>query len=178
MTKNNIVPPQRPLQSLAETRAIIAAHQLSEDLVLVGVRGYYRDSMGATGKNDRNIYDDAVFVVSPHVFAAFNANTDPSLYRQGTAVLQTGVYRLVKHRHRGRYPALQIVKDVILRDGSNAAVTGRHGINFHYGAKRGTASAGCQTVPRPQWSAFISLVYNEMRRSGQQEIPYILIERK
>lgn len=177
MTKN-IIPPERPLQSLAETRAIIAAHQVTENLVLVGVRGYYRDSMGAAGKNDRNIYDDAVFVVSPHVFAAFNANTDPSAYRKGTAVLQTGVYRLVKHRHRGRYPALQIIKDVILRDGSNAVETGRHGINFHYGAKRGTASAGCQTVPRPQWSAFISLVYNEMRRNRQQQIPYILIERK
>ena len=47
-------------------------------VILVGVRGYYRDSMGEAGKNDRGIYDDAIFVIAPDFFGSWNANTDPS----------------------------------------------------------------------------------------------------
>ena len=45
-------------------------------LVVAGVRGYYKNAMGAPGVNDRGIYDDAIFVYTPSVMAAFNGNAD------------------------------------------------------------------------------------------------------
>ena len=43
--------------------------------------------MGAVGRNDRNIYDDGFIVVSKYVYATFNGNTDPSVYRDEVATL-------------------------------------------------------------------------------------------
>lgn len=45
----------------------------------VGVRGYYRDTMGKPGVNDVGIYDDAIFFLpAKQGMAAFRANVDPS----------------------------------------------------------------------------------------------------
>lgn len=172
----SIVPNSRPRRALADIKKIIAGKVVTADVVLVGVRGYYRDSMGKVGANDRGIYDDAIFVVSPEAFVGFNANCDPSVYKKGIATLKPGVYECVKWKHKGKYDALQIVRDVLARDGQSGEDVGRHGINLHFGSETATWSEGCQTLPKSQFGAFIKLVYSEMNRHGQTTIPYILAE--
>jgi hypothetical protein len=84
--------------------AAIKRPELDPDLwltraVILGRRGYYRDTMGEKGKNDRAIYDDAIALFSPSAYVTFNANTDPSQFRAGIASLEEGVwlYRLGLH---------------------------------------------------------------------------------
>lgn len=176
-----IIPPSRPRETREEVEKIIAASGVVSDVVIVGVRGYYRNSMGKPGANDRGIYDDAIFVVSPEAFAAFNANCDPSIFKKDIATLKPGVYQCVKWKHHGKVvvcDALQIVRDVLTRDGETGEFVGRHGINFHYGSDGATWSEGCQTVPKSQFQAFITLVYSEMNRHAMATIPYILVENK
>lgn len=146
--------------------------------VIVGIRGYYRDSMGKIGVNDRGIYDDAIFVVGEKQFFAFQANVDPSIFRRGIATLSVGVYEVVKWIHRGKYASLQIVNDRLHRDGSNELDAGRHGINFHYGSESETWSEGCQTLPRSTYWSFLNLVYGEMQKAKADSIHYVLIENK
>lgn len=172
------------LQKAGYTRKL-ARHPL----LLIGIRGYYRDSMGAVGRNDRGIYDDALFVCSPNAMVAFNGNTDPSSYRKATAskrgmaTLVPGLY--LAHKiglHKG-YRALsqQMGEVTVARDGEPALDTGYHGINIHRGAPKSTSSEGCQTIPPAQWPAFIGLVESEARRLFGAEwprtvIPYALLE--
>lgn len=87
-------------------------------VLLLGVRGYFRNSLGRLGVNDFGVYDDALFVVindlkrgELRVVGRFNANCDPSQtgYEPGTsqpyAQLMPGVWPLRPGRHhddRGR----------------------------------------------------------------------------
>lgn len=153
-----------------------------EGLVIVGIRGYYRDTMGKAGENDRGIYDDAVVVISPTAYATFNGNTDPSITRRGVAVLNLGVwwYKIGIHGlskpAARRYKALvQAGKVTVTRDGKGED-TGMFGINIHRGARSSTSSLGCQTILPDQWPSFIGLVEGEMARHGAKTIPYILID--
>ncbi len=126
------------------------------DFYVLGVRGYYRDSMGKVGVQERGIYDDAIFVVGPDVFAAFNANTDPSFFRKGVASLMPGwyPYRPGKHgisRPGGGYPAFRPATRgealPVYRDGEDG-ISKRPGIaiNIHRGGINTTSSEGCQTI--------------------------------
>ncbi len=155
-----------------------------ERTVLVGIRGYYRDSMGEKGKNDRGIYDDAIILVTPYVFEAFNANTDPSIYRHGIASLAPGLhyYRKGKHgisRPGGGYPALRPATPgeqlPVMRDGIKDPRPGV-AINIHRGSLRSTSSEGCQTIYPDQWAWFLEMTYGEMDRFRQKKIPYILAD--
>src|SRR5574338_1073234 len=98
-----IVPPSRPQLAKADALGTLAAFGATAPLNLLGVRGYYRDTMGATGANDRGLYDDAIFVVSPTAFLAVNANTDPSAdpsqARVGLATLEPGMWRFRQGLH-------------------------------------------------------------------------------
>lgn len=80
-------PGARPRASRSAVVAAVKArhpsYAFAGRLSVVGVRGYYRDTLGAVGRNDRAMYDDALFIVADEAFAAFNANTDPSGYRNG-----------------------------------------------------------------------------------------------
>jgi len=152
-------------------------------LYIVGVRGYYLDSMGVKGKNDRAIYDDALFVVSPNVFRSFNGNTDPSAqFKKGLAMLKPGVWYAHKiGLHKG-YQALsqQMDKVTVIRDGVGED-TGFFGINIHRGGVNTTSSEGCQTIPPAQWKEFIDLVVAEAKRIyganwNKERIPYVLID--
>jgi lysozyme len=178
-----MLPPSRPQQAKSKTQALLTKARVDDAVALVGIRGYYRDSMGEVGKNDRGIYDDAIFLVSPNAYATFNANTDPSVKRQGIAVLKPGVHRYRKGKHGlskpgGGYPALRPANPAealpVTRDGEGDSMG--IAINIHKGGFRTTSSEGCQTIYPSQWESFISLVYSEMDRAGQKTIPYLLVE--
>lgn len=172
---------RKPKQTKEETLGKVAQAQAglslaSEKVFLVGQRGYYRDTYGKPGVNDRGYYDDAIFIVAENFFEGFQANTDPSLFRRGIASLVPGVYEVVKWKHRGRYDALQIVKDTVTRDGESGTDTGRHGINFHYGSESQTWSEGCQTLPRSSYTKFIRAVYSLMNHYAKRSVKYVLLD--
>lgn len=165
-----------PKMTREEVETIVKNSGVNSQVVIVGIRGYYRDSMGKVGANDRGIYDDALFVLSPKRFEAFQANVDPSVFRQGIATLKVGVYKVVKWIHRGKYAALQIINDTVTRDGKSGEFTGRHGINFHYGAEDETWSEGCQTLPKSIYWKFLNLVYGELDKYDLDSFQYVLID--
>lgn len=149
-----------------------------------GIRGYYEDTMGEPGKNDRGIFDDAIFIVGKEEFHAFNGNTDPSVYKLAIASLKPGVWPVYKFdMHKGQYLALcQRGGNVtVVRDGKGED-TGMFGINQHRGGHWGTSSLGCQTVPFDQWKEFIDTAtavarkyYGKSYRS-KSDYPYVLLE--
>lgn len=157
----NIIPPSLPKLTRKELmKAIKTAHPdfSMPDLFFVGIRGYYLNTMGETGKNDRMLYDDAIFIVTKDELIPFNGNTDPSAFKTGVAVLQPGVWKSYQFGyHRGQYLAFKQTGGpvTLLRDGKGED-TGYFGINIHKGGETVTGSLGCQTIPRSQWDGFIS----------------------
>lgn len=178
-----MIPSSTPKQSREKTIAMVKKARISDSVVLIGIRGYYLDNMGEKGKNDRNIYDDAIILLSPSCYAAFNANTDPSLFKKGVASLMPGVHLYKKGNHgiskpSGGYPALRPATKneelPVTRDGEGKSVG--IAINIHKGGYKTTSSLGCQTIYPTQWDGFINLVYSEMARYNQKTIPYLLVE--
>jgi lysozyme len=181
-----IKPLSRPQRSRGAVEQLIRAAGVGQKhkVVLVGVRGYYLDTMGVRGKNDRRIYDDAIFLLSPTAFVAFNANVDPGAFAKGIANLKAGVwlYKLGIHGlskpKNQRYEALvQAAKVTVHRD-QVGDDTGFFGINIHRGRVSKVSSLGCQTIVPEQWSEFIGLVKSELRLHGQEVVPYVLVEQK
>lgn len=178
-----MTPTSTPKASLSRIAVVIAKAKLTDQVVLVGVRGYYKDTMGKPGVNDRGIYDDALFIVSPTNFSSYNANTDPSAHRPGIASLVPGVHRYRRGNHGisrpgGGYPAfrpatkneeLPVVRDGVINPRPGVA------INIHRGSRKSTSSEGCQTLPPDQWDAFYATLSGEMKRHGVTTFPYILI---
>lgn len=162
-------------------------------LIVVGIRGYYKDSMGVPGVNDRGIYDDAIFLYSSQGMVAYNGNTDPSKERKGSgtgaikgmAVLKPGAwFAHVFGLHQGKYLALVQTGGpvTVIRDGDPPYQdSGYFGINIHKGGVGTTGSEGCQTIYPDQWTSFISLAMDQAKRFfgstwKQHVIPYILLE--
>lgn len=173
------LPPARPRLSREKVEAMAREAGVTASVYLVGVRGYYHDDHA---QNDRGIYDDAMFLVSPQNFVSFNANVDPSVARKGIAKLKAGVwlYQLGIHGlsrpKKQQYRALvQAAVVTVIRDGQGPD-TGMFGINIHRGGIGTTSSLGCQTIPPAQWDAFIALVQREMHFYGQNKITYLLTE--
>ncbi len=139
-----------PQISITEVKQILLRHGVSLDekkVVILGIRGYYKNSMGRVGENDRNIYDDCLCVIGVDgTFQTFQANTDPAVYKLGIATLQVGIDE------------------------------GRHGINFHFGGEKSTWSEGCQTVPKSSWLKFKKTIYALMEKFGQTKGTYLLIQ--
>ena len=167
-----------------EVEALIRSLRVPDAVKLVGIRGYYKDTMGKPGENDRGIYDDAIFLITPVLFFAFNANTDPSVFRTGIAKLVPGIHYFKKGKHGlskpgggydalrpdTPYEALPVTRDGVVGEKLGVA------INIHKGSYNSTSSEGCQTIHPDQWMQFKNEVYHAMDREGQKRIPYILIE--
>ncbi len=178
-----MLPPSTPKANLDRVTKAIKAAKLTDPVVLVGVRGYYRDTMGKAGENDRGLYDDALFIVSPAHFSAWNANTDPSVHRPGIASLIPGIHRYRRGNHGisrpgGGYPAFRPATPdeqlPVTRDGMANPRPGI-AINIHRGGRTTTSSEGCQTVPPLQWDAFYAALSGEMKRHKVTTFPYLLL---
>jgi len=189
-------PASRPAltqEQLAELLEPFAIDRSVHPLVVVGIRGHYKDELGAPGVNDRGIYDDALFIDAPGSYAAFNGNTDPSKVRvgvgtgaeKGMASLNAGIWYV--HRfdlHNDNYLALcqRLGQVTVTRDGTPPYPdTGMFGINIHRGGFNTTSSLGCQTIHPDQWPAFIELATDLAKRFHGARwkdvvIPYALIE--
>ncbi len=139
-------------------------------LSIVGIRGFF-PVMGASGQNDRTVYDDAIILRVPslNIFSAFNGNTDPSrIYKdsgkseqtKGMAILKTGLWPVYRFdRHNGNQPHEAICQRAgavtVIRDGDPPGPdTGNFGINIHRGGFAKASSLGCQTIPPEQWDEF------------------------
>jgi len=185
--------PRLSSSALRQRLAVYSLDRETHPLVVIGIRGYYLNTLGQSGKNDRNIYDDAIFIDSPSVTASFNANTDPSAYRKGKGVgaakgmasLKPGLWMAHKFGlHKGKYLALvqRLGEVTVVRDGDpDYEDTGFFGINIHKGGFNGTNSEGCQTIYPSQWESFITLAQDQARRYfGDQwnkvVIPYVLFD--
>lgn len=192
-----IIPPSKPRMGFSELKPKVEAAGLRLDqhaLFVVGVRGYYANTMGVPG-NERGIYDDAIFLVSPSHFSAYNANTDPARRRpgrgfgkdRGMARLQPGVWVVYRFDIHGsktdpHFALCQRGGDVlVMRDGyPDYEHRGSFGINIHRGGRTRTSSIGCQTIPPSQWEGFINSAADQARRYHgsawkQTNIPYVLL---
>lgn len=188
--------PQLPLADLTE---IIKANNVPRDkypVVAVAIRGYYLDSMGKPGVNDRSIYDDAHFIIWPDGIARFQANTDPNGYRlghgtgasKGMALLKTGIHLFGVGYHRGRPGFRQAEPFTVIRDGSPPYEDcGWHAIDWHDGGFSSTSSLGCQTNPpaafhvlQPLVWSLLTKYHNQLGNTDQSHdvptIPYILLD--
>lgn len=176
-----ILPPTRPQQPREWARALLDANGGAGDmLALLAVRGYFRDSMGEKGKNDRGIYDDAMFLVSPNAYVTWNANTDPSVTRPGIAVLKPGRWLYKKGKHKindpnGYAAFVQAAPVTVVRD-HQGDDTGWFGMNIHKGGRNTTSSLGCQTIWPDQWESMRAVTYSEMDRAAAKVIPLIVVE--
>jgi hypothetical protein len=200
----SIIPRSRPQLTADHVRAFLREHGQPIDgcpVALLGVRGYFRDTLGVPGQNDFGIYDDAIFAVGPDgFFAVVNANTDPGRtgWNPGVgkpfAVLQPGVWWFRRGPHKGKTPALRQCTDEeaeereIPNDGEftversygegnpkNYRETGYFAINMHRGGEATTSSWGCQTIPPDQFDDFMEAVWAESKKAGQDKLPYVLI---
>lgn len=182
----NILPGSKPLLTREEALQKIAVFVIPEEykVRLLGIRGYYKKTMGDSSKNDRSIYDDAIFIITPDDFWGFNANTDPSVARKGVAVLKPGgpyLYKIGLHNMKKPYRALRQFGNVtVIRDGGKEdtdSPKNRFYIDIHKGGFGTTSSLGCQTIYPLQWDDFLKKTEEEMAEYKQTIVPYYLIEK-
>lgn len=178
-------PKKRPTYTREQAKALLADFNLSrEPVVLLGFRGYYRDSMGAKGKNDRGIYDDAIIITSDNCHTTYNANTDPSIHKTGIASLvpgkyayKVGIHGLSKPKSQ-QYEALVQAEPVIVARDDGKTEEGWFGINIHKGYETTTGSAGCQTIAPDQWAAFMATIKQQLGFYKKKVVTYLLLDKQ
>lgn len=180
-----LISSDRITQDEGEKYIIKACRPIEAPVMVLAIRGYYLNSQGEQGENDRGIYDDAMVLIGPGYYQAFNANTDPRRHERGIAMLLPGWHEFKQGWHGFGKPSghkafrtanTQEVTPV-LRDGKNGIQQGLT-INLHSGGFNNTNSAGCQTVFQPQWLEFQQDAYRLMNQEGQKILPYLLLEQK
>lgn len=181
-----MLPGSRPKLTQPEALVLLSPYSLQEYPVKVlGIRGYYKQTMGNPVQNDRGIYDDAIFLISPDHFSSYNANTDPSVAKPGVAVLKPGgpyLYKIGLHNMKNPYTALrQYGRVTVIRDQRGEqtdTAAAPFYIDIHKGGYNTTSSLGCQTIYPAQWVAFLENVKDQIKRHGQTIIPYVLTEQQ
>jgi lysozyme len=178
------LPNSRPAMQKEDLLRRLATYSLGKYPVkLVGIRGYFKDTMGKAGQNDIGIYDDALFIVAPDFYKAYNANTDPSRWLPGVAVLKAGgpyLYKIGMHNMKNPYEALRQYGNVTVIRNGKVEVTdspaNRFYIDIHKGGHGTTSSLGCQTIYPDQWPEFLQSVKDQIQKNNQTIIPYLLLE--
>lgn len=179
---SGILPPSRPKISRAEAVTLLAQHGVSvqEYPALLGLRGYYKRTMGPTLGNDVGLYDDCVCLVGPTTYAAYRFNTDPSREFPGVANLALGTwsYKLGTHHPGtpGAYECLVQAGPVTVNRDHGKTETGEFQIHIHRGGENVTSSLGCQTLPPADWPEFIAAVKQALQQAKASRLPYLLIE--
>lgn len=175
----------RPIINKLELNNIVGKNIDSK--CIVGIRGYYLNEYGVKGRNDRGVYDDAIFIYDGFNIIGFNANVDPSKHGvnpkigkgyanldAGEYLYKLGIHGLSKDASKQYEALIQAQKVDITRDGGKDE-KGFFGINIHKGGVNSTSSEGCQTITPTQWAEFISTVKNIWSKSDT--ITYILVDR-
>jgi lysozyme len=161
----SIIPRSRPLLSRAAAESLLRGVGVSGPAIL-GIRGYYKDTMGVAGANDRGLYDDAIAVVGPNAYRTFNANTDPSTHGGHLAVLAPGTYHYKLGTHHpgteGAYTCLVQDGPVTVQRDDGVRESGEFYIHIHRGGFNVTSSLGCQTIPPNQYDEFMQFVFREL----------------
>lgn len=184
MTNIKMKPAAKPQLSKQDALLKLNRYQLNQYSVkLLGIRGYFKKTMGDPSNNDIGIYDDAIFLVSDDIFAAFNANTDPSRLLKDVAVLKVGgpyLYKIGMHNMQHPYEALRQYGNVtVIRNGKTEVTdspANRFYIDIHKGGYGTTSSLGCQTIHPDQWPEFLKSVKEQLAKHKQTIIPYCLVE--
>lgn len=178
-----IVVREKPRLGMIEVEKWIPEGVPSDEIVLLGVRGYFSDQFG----NDRNKYSSAFFLRLNGSVYGFRGNTLPSSYGQNPEtlryypVLQPGTamrYRVASYLSPidgKRRPALVQDSPVsVLRDGASERTTGRYGIHIHSGGYDSTGSWGCQTIWPPDFAELLKI----LDENGVTNVRYILADRQ
>jgi lysozyme len=164
---------------------------------LLGIRGYFKDTIGEKGKNDINVYDDGQFIVSDKIFMPFNGNTDPSksgvkiatlkahgkINPDGTVTVynkEPYIYRIGMHNMKNPYKALRQYGRITVIRGDGKEYTDTAAAPFYIDIHRGgintTSSLGCQTIIPTQYGEYLTNVEQQLTRHNQIDVPYILLE--
>lgn len=190
-TKQTLSQGDGPRITKERVEEILRANKVDlSDFCMLAIRGYYLDTYGAKGENDRRVYDDAIIQYYGDGFYTFRANVDPNGVRKGfgfgsskgMANLMEGIWPYQKGKHNGSVPHMAFIqagKVTVLRDGNpNYKDTGWFGINIHRGGVNSTSSLGCQTIQPKDWDKFRDLAYGELDKRGQKVFKYILVDEK
>jgi lysozyme len=177
-------------------------------VLLLAVRGYYRNTFMRPGVNDVGVYDDAAFLITPHEVRSFNWNCDPSKIGWNSEIgkffaqLVAGVWPFRQGRHKGRpklfrQPTDEEAEDLDLarfftdvrkegeftvrrvhKDETAELESGYFAINIHDSTNGTTGSWGCQTAPQAQMFEMRDAAYAAMETYAQRVLMYVLTEEK
>jgi hypothetical protein len=179
-----MLPAGKPQIKYEEAVKLLSAFDMRQYPVkLLGIRGYYKKTLGDPTKNDIGIYDDCMTIIAPDNYClAYNANVDPSRSFPEVAVLKPGgpyLYKIGMHNMKHPYRALRQFGNVtVLRNGKEDTDSpeDRFYIDIHKGGYGTTSSLGCQTIHPDQWPDFLSTVDRLIHNNSQEIIPYCLVE--